>query len=624
MTEEWGIEDWLPTELLCYAFTFLSSRAELKAVGLVCWRWNEALTVDEIWQKNFIRFFGTVETNIASTIENWQNIYRRRGALMAHLDKVGKPSKLVTVNEKIYSVRMLGGHNRPILVFTSGQPRIVFLTTGHTCPIPALDTHRTCVFPSADGRRLLVGTNSGQIFIWQWIDKYTYKETVDRDKEISKEVQEHVTNMVAEAAVKAQAAMQNKIQTRAQALIDVTARMNEAIARVRNPRPAEPGVAQPALGAPGHIPLTANQINQQVTQVRQQYETKIASLQPYTPDQIKNELATQATKDLAEATKWAQLLLPVASQLTQPIAQGGSYVQVGFFTDGHNHFHNMNLAIEQISENDKFVVTLAHNNTVAIWEKVAPPYNAYGYAPADRRTLGWSGRAVPYGKRGPYLKSMLFKFPPSLIYMMPGRELMVVIAMSTGKVLVWQTYSNFLLKGHTEPVQECLGFFRGDSTFLTTVSYKEGICSIKIWDLTPGMEKLGPERKPIAEATFNGKLRKLLYDSSSDVLITHADDVLIWNPFVLGDTSAMVPMFSIDKKASCISIDRNKGLLFLAQEDGFINIYFLATCQIVARLTPSRSNQYSAIFDFVMDPNTFVAADDHCIHWKVLGKLKNE
>lgn len=57
------------------------------------------------------------------------------------------------------------------------------------------------------------------------------------------------------------------------------------------------------------------------------------------------------------------------------------------FHDGHNHHHNMNRAIEQLTDNDRYVasvcliiffffgndyVQLAYNNTVAIWDKVAP------------------------------------------------------------------------------------------------------------------------------------------------------------------------------------------------------------------------------------------------------------
>jgi len=296
-------------------------------------------------------------------------------------------------------------------------------------------------------------------------------------------------------------------------------------------------------------------------------------------------------------------------------------VQVGFFSDGHNHYHDMKCAIEQISENQKFVVSLAHNNTVAIWEKVPPPYNAHGYALPDRRALS-SGRTVPYGTRGPYLKSILFKFPPSVVYMMPGSELMVVIGTASGKVLVWQTYSNYLLKGHLTPIVEAIGFYRGDSTFLATISTKDNVSSLKVWDLTPGLERVGPEKRPIACGIFAGKLENFKHDPATDQIITFGETVCIWNPWVNPGRVEMEPVFQIkkDKKISCIQIDGSKGLLFLAQEDGFILIYFLVTCQIIAKIAPTRSNQYSSIFDFQMDQHTFVTVDDHCIHYKVLNK----
>ena len=46
---------------------------------------------------------------------------------------------------------------------------------------------------------------------------------------------------------------------------------------------------------------------------------------------------------------------------------------------------------------------------------------------------------------------------------MPGNTLQVVIGMRNGKVLVWQTLSNYVLTGHTKHITHCVGFYSGDS-----------------------------------------------------------------------------------------------------------------------------------------------------------------
>lgn len=115
MTEEWGIEDWIPTELLCYAFTFLckiyllpsvfncfsiTTRTKERCSSLLAlewsfdsrWKYEKQLLLSGsiqgflVWEKNYIRFFGTPEPKIAETIENWSAAYRRRAALIIHLE----------------------------------------------------------------------------------------------------------------------------------------------------------------------------------------------------------------------------------------------------------------------------------------------------------------------------------------------------------------------------------------------------------------------------------------------------------------------------------------------------------------------------------------------------------
>lgn len=49
--------------------------------------------------------------------------------------------------------------------------------------------------------------------------------------------------------------------------------------------------------------------------------------------------------------------------------------------------------------------------------------------------------------------------------------------------------------------------------------------------------------------------------------MTQGDIISIWNPWIIGE-SPMKPLFIIEKKVTCMQLDPNKGLLFLALEDG--------------------------------------------------------
>ena len=53
------------------------------------------------------------------------------------------------------------------------------------------------------------------------------------------------------------------------------------------------------------------------------------------------------------------------------------------------------------------------------------------------------------------MKSLLFKYPPSLIYLIPGDQLSLVIAMNSGKILFWEMLNNRILKGHKDKGVYC-------------------------------------------------------------------------------------------------------------------------------------------------------------------------
>lgn len=133
------------------------------------------------------------------------------------------------------------------------------------------------------------------------------------------------------------------------------------------------------------------------------------------------------------------------------------------------------------------------------------------------------------------MKSLLFKYPPSTIYLMPGKDLVLVVGMATGKLLVWESLNNHILKGHEHKgtgksaffincsVTHCLGIKRNiDSVYLITCSTapvvieagkaKMPLSTMMVWDLTPGLEHVHHIRKPVARTQIEGAIKKLAYD----------------------------------------------------------------------------------------------------------------
>lgn len=153
-------------------------------------------------------------------------------------------------------------------------------------------------------------------------DKYTYSQIEKRDKAIAKEVKNHVAIMVADAVLQENVKRQERAQTRAQALIDVRRRMEEALERIRRP-PQAPAINQPVNPLFQPIPLTQNQINQQLTLTRQQFEGQIAKLQPLTAAQISAEIAQSEIETTKHAEEWARKLLPHKQPLSNSLQNGG-------------------------------------------------------------------------------------------------------------------------------------------------------------------------------------------------------------------------------------------------------------------------------------------------------------
>jgi len=351
------------------------------------------------------------------------------------------------------------------------------------------------------------------------------------------------------------------------------------------------------------------------------------------------------------------------------------------FSDGHNHVYNMTRSIEQISENERYLVSLAYNNTVAIWEKILPEEgDAYSYdmvtrqayrrdideyefyqfqlqqavqrgpglaLPAPRRTLPPDEVIMQYrtavradSNRSALIKSLLFKFPPSLIYIMPGSLLQVVICLRNGKVLVWQTLNNFMLQGHSVAVSHVVGFYERNDTYLVTFSKDTG--ELCLWNLNASVPKTeGKDAKTQTEARqlikvvltreFAASVRKITWNDVLRQLIICGDKVQFWGLWTKRQLKIsgkkedplywIIQLGERDKKMTCMHFDEKRSLMIAGFDDGSLSVYFVPTGQCLLLLPPTKSNQYFSLFHVDADSHTLIAVDDYCVHWRNLGKV---
>eukprot|EP01126_Amoeba_proteus_P027007 TRINITY_DN2675_c0_g1_i7.p1 TRINITY_DN2675_c0_g1~~TRINITY_DN2675_c0_g1_i7.p1 ORF type:complete len:401 (-),score=88.55 TRINITY_DN2675_c0_g1_i7:143-1345(-) len=393
----------------------------------------------------------------------------------------------------------------------------------------------------------------------------------------------------------------------------------------------------------------------------------------------------------------------------------------------------MNRSIEQIRENDRYVVSLAYNNTVALWEKLPPNVkaDAHAYSSATRAdmakqleapaitqqmnqinhlleqqrelekrierqlaefqrtqnkktstqsetqqqqqqqqqkqlqheqdrcvldsarlnaalsslkeresdlinaraqletrfpTIFAGGTLIRrkedlYDKNGPYLKSLLFKYPPSIVYLFPGDQLLLIVGMVTGKILVWELLNNHILKGHTQKVTHCVGLKRNDdSLYLVTASSGDTTTELFVWDLTPGVEQVHHVKHPVARAMLDGPLINLLYSETTGYIVTEREGSLdFWHPWSLTFQREMKPIHTLALPVVCVTLDSNRNLFYVGLEDGSVQIYFQPTCQHLASMRPTLSSQYYRIIDICANATTFAVFDSYCIHWRNLG-----
>jgi len=224
------------------------------------------------------------------------------------------------------------------------------------------------------------------------------------------------------------------------------------------------------------------------------------------------------------------------------------------------------------------LVSLAYNNTVAIWEKTDTEHgDAHSFDLINRQQMTkcideytfyqWQIQqhherypaAPPPPPRTPIqpfdviqqyqfhlkiepsrsclIKSLLFKYPPSLVYMMP-RSLQVIIGLRNGKILVWETLHNFMLTTHTLPISHIVGFYDNDDSFLVTFSKTSG--EFCMWNVNPTLSKHEKEVKKIGESKerllykvvlpkeFSSTVRSIAWQDLTRTVYLYGEKIHIW------------------------------------------------------------------------------------------------
>jgi WD40 repeat protein len=216
-----------------------------------------------------------------------------------------------------------------------------------------------------------------------------------------------------------------------------------------------------------------------------------------------------------------------------------------------------------------------------------------------------------------------------VIYIAPGEQLQVIIGLQSGSVLVWESLGNFVLKAHEGPVSHCVSFDKDEDRFLVTLSTKA--LDLAVWDLNPSrtVSRTGKERM-LCRVKLSKTPLKMHWNATHEHLVfVMADCVQVWDLYTPGalrksSTGKLVfPLYEIsraERKVSASHVDDARSLISVGYDDSAIWIYFLPTGQLLAKLAPTKSNQYFSVFAISSDETTFVAADDFCLHWRPIAK----
>eukprot|EP01124_Arcella_intermedia_P011498 TRINITY_DN17894_c0_g1_i1.p1 TRINITY_DN17894_c0_g1~~TRINITY_DN17894_c0_g1_i1.p1 ORF type:complete len:590 (-),score=118.49 TRINITY_DN17894_c0_g1_i1:38-1807(-) len=562
--EEISLVDYIPIELLCYTFTFLTTRRDIRSAIIVCQRWHEAFFYDEIWKKSYTRFYGKVPKLSAMNITSWTQLFRRRAAQDRFLRRLTRNEKQYISEEKIHTACLLAGYEKAILLFSGQPPQPKILMGDSLINVQsAMDITTTVFKPRDNGSRILVGNGTGLISILTMP-----KETITKD------------------------------------ILET-----------------HPNKKKPAK---------------------------------------KEENTTTAFQ----------------------------YLKTHTFTDGHNHIHNMNRTIEQIVENDKYLVSLAYNNTVCIWEKKDPTFaDAYSYEMHKRSAmkndisdfefyqfqvqLAESRNVLPPRpskkirtaeeihqyrlnlstdeKRSALIKALIFKYPPSLIYIMPGTQLTVIVGLKNGKILLWQSLNNFMLQAHPLPISHAVGWEvqetdaeghpRADHYLLTLCNQTGDLC---LWNVNPSA--LGTEGKNAKSQTearllqrvvlgldFSVSVRSMQWIPTLSQVMISGHCIHLWSVHIKQEAkytlnSPREPLHWIaqlgseDPKVTAECYDDNRSVIVVGFSDGSINVYFAPTAQCLIHLPHISPTNPFALHHIEMNDKTLIAVDDYCIHWRNLEK----
>lgn len=757
-----NINEAIPLEILCYAFTFLNTKADIKAAVCVCQQWREAFTFDRIWKQGFYRFYGHVSKDLAKFVPNWHLLFRKRSVIDKYLRNLSRPSKMSTFSWKMSLTScLLGGPHRGVLVF-AGQPlipRLIYLNNGQSKPFSdtIVDATATKFVTAANGQRLLVGYGTGLVQL------FALKE-LGKDKDKSKEKShDNTKNSNVDAKDLLGYFTYEKIMTFSDGH-NHQHNMNRAIEQIVDNDKYVVSLAYnntvaiwekipTALGDAHSYDLTTRRKMQKEIDEYDFYQFRLAQWEkdmvffkerqaqakaaragrgrgvgntPGTPvGPATRTPITSPTTVTTTATSGTPTSTGISTTTSATGAMGipkpenanttgtsttGTGTPTPITTTTATGTANPTIATTTTTTGTATPTTgtatptTVTTTTAAVTATRTPPAVARGSptsVSARGTGRGARGAAQPAGRgrgrgrgQGPQedddpltwappvkpqprttlikedvlnaykislkqgvnksslIKSILFKYPPSLIYLMPGKNLQVVVGMKNGKVLVWQSLSNYLLSGHTKQISHCVGFFAGNSGeddgtngYLVTFSSLAG--ELCLWFLGNQSQSIHVSRllhKVNIELPFSKSVKHIYWQPLLNQLIICGDFVQMWHvqktssideedgeiPPPESENEPQKPSQFIKgaefgvfgKKVTCMRIEHQRSLMFIGFDDGSIMIYFLPTGQCVAVLAPTKSNQYFSLFDIQVDEFTLIACDDYCIHWKALAKTE--
>eukprot|EP01128_Nolandella_sp_AFSM9_P008540 TRINITY_DN5245_c0_g1_i1.p1 TRINITY_DN5245_c0_g1~~TRINITY_DN5245_c0_g1_i1.p1 ORF type:complete len:665 (-),score=127.13 TRINITY_DN5245_c0_g1_i1:44-2038(-) len=616
----------LPTELLCLVFTLLNSRTDIRNVSLVCIHWNNALTVEAVWRSAYIRFYGEVSTPlIEENIRSWSQLFRRRAGQNGFIYRLTRNPRLHSISDqRILDCRLIGGKFRSLVVQIEKNhlPQLVHLSTGDIIPIEAGDMFPSYTFISPDGKRIAFGNSQGVVEVYSYEKSTKLKKTPSLKRTPTRSFQKIATYSDG-----------HNLPNSGSRTIEYIAENSSYMATVANNNTVAiwNKNVEGNMYACGYTLKERNIMRDEL----EEYDSRFETAELWRRAEIEREDRANAIRKVAAEIERERKEAEIAGE--EPEQRNphryGLRQDAMAFLDG------------ELVLDDREVPTLVPPAPAVEDEGDAEPRRPVRVLPGGRRRrerevavrkdsvyVGTMGvemvRSILEGSSSQLkIKSMVFKYPPSVVYAVPGESLQFVFGLQNGNILVWHALGSYTLKAHKTAIDHALAFVKDDETYLISVSSRS--LEMSMWNITPTSTVTRDGReKMMCKVKLTAPVRGVDWSEAHECIILEtAKSVLVWDLYTPGalrqSSSAQILflLYSITREdatiASILLIDRNS-LLLVQYSDSISQIYFLPTGQMVGE--NSALNQYFTPFTMLLDEFTFAQVDDSGIYWKNLVK----